>query len=88
MQLPFAIIPLVAVHQRSRANGSFAKPGWVRGLAWTTAGIIVGLNAWLASQQSRAGLPVAGSWRTLILLAIVPAVVLLVLLLVWITSNR
>lgn len=87
MQLPFAIIPLVQFTNDRARMGSFANPGWVRALSWTTAGVIVGLNAWLASQAISGWLAVAGSWRTVILLVIIPAVAALVLLLLWITLE-
>jgi manganese transport protein len=44
MQLPFAVIPLVRFVSDRQLMGPFAIPGWLKGLAWTIAGIIVVLN--------------------------------------------
>lgn len=27
--------------------GRFANPAWLQALAWLTAGVVIGLNAWL-----------------------------------------
>ena len=45
LQLPFAVIPLVMFTSDRRKMGEFASPLWVRVLAWTTALLIVALNA-------------------------------------------
>jgi manganese transport protein len=87
MQLPFAIIPLVHFTNDRARMGSFANAGWVRVLAWSTAGIIVALNAWLASQAIGQWLATAGAWRTVIWIVILPAVLALTLLLLWITIE-
>jgi manganese transport protein len=87
MQLPFAVIPLVHFTNDRARMGSFANAGWVRVLAWSTAGIIVGLNAWLASQAIGQWLAAAGAWRPLIWVVIIPAVTALGLLLLWITVE-
>ena len=44
MQLPFAVIPLVAFTSNRAKMGKFANPAWLKWSAWTTAAIIVGLN--------------------------------------------
>jgi manganese transport protein len=44
MQLPFAVIPLVVFTSDRAKMGEFANPGWLKGLAWTTAIVIVVLN--------------------------------------------
>ena len=44
MQLPFAVIPLVRFVSDRRKMGSFAIPGWMAGLSWVVAGIILVLN--------------------------------------------
>ncbi|WP_298671926.1 Nramp family divalent metal transporter [uncultured Sphingomonas sp.] len=45
MQLPFAVIPLVAFTGSGRVMGAHAAPRWLRALAWVIAGVIVVLNA-------------------------------------------
>jgi manganese transport protein len=47
LQLPFAVVPLVRFTGSRQKMGPFASPRWLRGLAWTAAGIIVVLNVWL-----------------------------------------
>src|SRR6185369_101564 len=87
MQLPFAIIPLVHFTSDRARMGSFANARWVRVLAWTTAAIVVGLNAWLAVQSVSTWLEAAGRWRTLVWIVAIPVGVFLALLLLWITFE-
>jgi len=87
MQLPFAIIPLIHFTNDRRRMGAFANRRWVQVLAWTTAAIVVALNVRLAIQGISDGLANAGSWRTLVWLVTVPAGVLLLLLLLWVTLE-
>ena len=47
LQLPFAVIPLVAYTGNRRIMGSFAAPRWLAALAWLIAAVIVGLNGYL-----------------------------------------
>ena len=47
LQLPFAVIPLVALTGNRRIMGGFAAPRWLMALAWAIAAVIVGLNAYL-----------------------------------------
>jgi len=44
LQLSFAVIPLIIFTTDRQKMGKFAAPGWVKVLAWITAGIIVLLN--------------------------------------------
>ena len=44
LQLPFAIVPLVLFTSDRRKMGEFVSPGWLRTLAWATAGLIIVLN--------------------------------------------
>ena len=44
MQLPFAVIPLVHFVSDRRIMGGLVIPGWLKGLAWTIAALIVALN--------------------------------------------
>ncbi len=45
LQLSFAVIPLILFTGDRRKMGEFVNPGWIKILAWTTATIIVLLNA-------------------------------------------
>ncbi len=46
-QLPFAIIPLVRFTSDRKLMGSFVNKGWVTGVAYVVAAVIIGLNVWL-----------------------------------------
>ncbi|HEX6746591.1 MAG TPA: Nramp family divalent metal transporter [Longimicrobium sp.] len=50
LQLSFAVFPLVAFTSDRRKMGEFANAWWVKGLAYTVAVLIAGLNAWLLMQ--------------------------------------
>jgi manganese transport protein len=45
MQLSFAVVPLIMFTSDKRKMGTFANSMWVNVLAWSTAVVIVGLNA-------------------------------------------
>jgi manganese transport protein len=47
LQLPFAVVPLVMFTCDRSKMGVFVNPGWLKQLAWATAGIIIVLNVWL-----------------------------------------
>jgi manganese transport protein len=51
LQLPFAVVPLVQFTGDAGRMGPFANPGWLRGLAWACAAVIVGLNGVLVMMQ-------------------------------------
>jgi len=44
LQLSFAVVPLVVFTSSRAKMGDFVNPGWIKALAWTTAGLIVSLN--------------------------------------------
>jgi manganese transport protein len=44
LQLSFAVVPLVLFTSDRSKMGEFVNPWWIKGLAWTTTGIIVSLN--------------------------------------------
>jgi manganese transport protein len=44
LQLPFAVVPLIAFTSNRRKMGEFVNPAWVNVLAWITAAIIISLN--------------------------------------------
>jgi manganese transport protein len=47
MQLPFAVLPLVAFTASRRRMGDLAAPRWLAALAWFIAAVIVALNLWM-----------------------------------------
>jgi manganese transport protein len=87
MQLPFAVIPLIQFTSNRARMGKFASPKWVRGLAWTTAVIIVALNIKLVISVVGEWVQNAGEYRGLVLMIIVPAVIAIVLLLIWVAFE-
>ena len=87
MQLPFAIIPLIHFTNDRQRMGSFANAVWVRVLAWGAALVIVVLNIRLAVMAISDWLAGAGRWRTLIWTVTVPAGILLLILLLWVTLE-
>ena len=50
LQLPFAIVPLIRFTSAPRIMGAFVSPVWLKGLAWSAALLIIGLNGWLVMQ--------------------------------------
>jgi manganese transport protein len=44
LQLPFAVVPLVAFTSNRKKMGRFVNPSWIMWLAWITAAIIITLN--------------------------------------------
>ena len=53
LQLSFAVFPLVAFTSDRTKMGSFVNATWLKVIAWTTAFVIAGLNAWLLVQSVR-----------------------------------
>jgi manganese transport protein len=47
LQLPFAVVPLVMFTSDKARMGAFVNPPWLKGLAWITTAIIIGLNVYL-----------------------------------------
>jgi manganese transport protein len=52
LQLSFAVVPLVIFTNSRKRMGEFANAPWLKWLAWTTAGVIAALNAWLLIQTA------------------------------------
>jgi manganese transport protein len=53
MQLSFAVVPLVIFTSDRAKMGAFVNPRWVKVLAWSVAGLIGSLNAWLLIETFR-----------------------------------
>jgi manganese transport protein len=84
LQLPFAIVPLVHFTNNRKKMGPFANPGWVRLLAWATAALVIGLNAWLVQQTLEDWLATAGTGRTVVEWLLVPVLAAVSVLLLWV----
>jgi manganese transport protein len=54
LQLSFAVFPLVQFTSNRARMGEFVNPRWLRILAWTVAGMIAALNAYLLVLTARA----------------------------------
>jgi manganese transport protein len=52
MQLSFAVFPLVMFTGDRARMGEFVNAKWLKVLAWSTAVLIAGLNAWLLAQTA------------------------------------
>jgi manganese transport protein len=84
LQLPFAIVPLVHFTNNRQKMGPFANPGWVKLLAWSTAALVIGLNAWLVAQTLEDWLATAGTRRGLVEWLLVPVLAAVSALLLWV----
>ena len=56
LQLPFAIVPLIAFTRDKKKMGVFANGPWISVLAWATAGAVIVLNIKLLVDVARAGI--------------------------------
>ncbi len=84
LQLPFAIVPLVHFTNDRQKMGPFANPMWVKVLAWATAALVIGLNAWLVWQTLGDWLSTAGNRRGLVEWLLVPVLAAVSVLLLWV----
>lgn len=79
LQLPFAIVPLIRFTSDPQRMGQFASGPWLKGMAWTVAVIITGLNLWLVYRTaSDWALKLGADWLWWAMLA--PASIALLLL--------
>jgi manganese transport protein len=53
LQLSFAVVPLVLFTGNRKIMGEFVNARWLKALAWLTAILIAGLNAWLLVLMAR-----------------------------------
>jgi manganese transport protein len=87
LQLGFAVIPLIHFTSDKKRMGAFAIKPWVQLLAWTTALIIVVLNAQLVVQEVQGWLAEEGAHVIWVEFAVIPIIVLSALLLLYITVK-
>lgn len=87
LQLPFAIIPMIHFVSDSRKMNGFAISGAFKVVAWTIAGIIVGLNVKLAAETIGSWLTASGGNALWIGIAVIPLSVALGGLMVYITFK-
>ena len=88
LQLPFAVIPLIQFTNDKSRMGSFANKVWVKVLAWSTAAIIVGLNAWLVYQTLEGWIESAGENALWLWITVVPVVAAIYFLLIYISLPK
>jgi manganese transport protein len=88
LQLSFAIVPLVRFTSSKQKMGPFVSPRWVQALAWTTTAVIASLNVRLVYEQIMEWIELAGDWRWLVIIVVVPIAVGLFGLLVWMVFRR
>jgi len=88
LQLPFAVIPLIQFTNDKSRMGSFANKVWVKVLAWSTAAIIVGLNAWLVCQTLEGWIESAGENALWLWISVVPVVAAIYFLLIYISLPK
>ena len=53
LQLSFAVFPLVTFTSERLKMGEFVNPWWLKGMAYSVALLIAGLNVWLLVQTVR-----------------------------------
>jgi manganese transport protein len=53
LQLSFAVVPLVSFTSDRAKMGDLVSPKWLKGLSWTAAAAIAGLNMWLLVMVAR-----------------------------------
>jgi manganese transport protein len=75
LQLPFAVIPLLQFTGDKTRMGEFVNRWWVQILAWTTAVVIIGLNAKLAVETISDWIAGAGPKAFWLWITVVPAAV-------------
>jgi manganese transport protein len=83
LQLPFAVIPLIRFTSDRERMGNFANPRWVKTLAWTAAGVILGLDGWLTFITIGDWIRESGWWRPWLEAGLVLILTGLFALLIW-----
>ncbi len=88
LQLPFAVIPLIQFTNDKSRMGTFVNKTWVKVLAWSTAAIIVVLNAWLVYQTLEGWIESAGENALWLWITVVPVVAAIYFLLIYISLPK
>jgi manganese transport protein len=88
LQLPFAIIPLIQFTSDKSTMKMFASKGWIKFMAWTSAIVIVGLNARLVADTLLSWIADAGGQAIWLWLTVVPIVIAVFLLLIYISLPK
>jgi manganese transport protein len=88
LQLPFAIVPLIHFTSDKSIMGTFVNTWWVKFLAWSSAIIIVSLNARLLFSTIDTWINNAGENAFWIWSTIVPFVAFVFLLLIYISIPK
>lgn len=73
LQLPFAVVPLVHLVSDRRWLGQYAAGNRLKVAAWLVAGLISGLNVWMAWEEIGGWLAASGPRAWLLWLTVVPA---------------
>ncbi len=87
LQLGFAVVPLIHFTSDRKHMGEFVIKPWVRALAWASALIIIVLNAQLVAQEIGGWLGTPGRHVAWVKWAVIPAVAVAALLLLYITIR-
>jgi manganese transport protein len=80
LQLPFAVMPLIQVHQRPQKNGRLRHPAVGKILAWLAAALIIWLNLKLVFDTIVDGIE---HHHRLVMFTLLPAALLIIPLLAW-----
>ena len=88
LQLPFAVIPLIQFTSDKSRMGTFVNKAWVKILAWSTAAIIVALNAGLVYQTLAGWIESAGENALWLWVTVIPLVAAIFFLLIYISLPK
>ena len=87
LQLSFAVIPLIHMVSDRKLMGAFAIRPWVQLLAWTTAGIIVVLNAKLVIDEVGVWMGKGGTSGMLARYLVIPVIAVVGFLLLFVLLD-
>ncbi|MBM2828892.1 MAG: iron transporter, partial [Actinobacteria bacterium] len=87
LQLSFAVIPLIHMVSDRGLMGAFAIRTWVKGLAWTAAGIIAALNIKLVADEVAGWLEKGGTAGLIARSVALPVIAAIGLLLLYVVAE-
>ena len=87
LQLSFAVIPLIHMVSDRGLMGAFSIRTWVKGLAWTTAGIIAALNIKLVAGEVAGWLEKGGTAGMMARVVALPVAVAVGFLLLYVIAE-